>query len=104
MYPSYRRILVDCRCRFIAHTADSSALLANCHPERSEGSIATGRQMLLSAQHDKAGGVPNEKANSWQGKHLGGKHVALIRIQERPGAPDSSNAIVSFNNGPEYPI
>ncbi len=30
--------------------------------------------------------------------------MPLIRIQERPGAPDGSNAIVSFNNGPEYPI
>ncbi len=27
-----------------------------------------------------------------------------IRIQERPGGPNSPNAIVSFNNGPEYPI
>ncbi len=30
--------------------------------------------------------------------------MPLIRIQERPGEPDGSNAIVSFNNGPEYPI
>ena len=30
--------------------------------------------------------------------------MPLIRIQERPGGPDSPNAIVSFNNGPEYPI
>src|SRR2546425_9089749 len=30
--------------------------------------------------------------------------MPLIRIQERPGAPDDSNAIVSFNNGPEYPV
>ena len=30
--------------------------------------------------------------------------MPLIRIQERPERPDGSNAIVSFNNGPEYPI
>src|SRR6266700_5372705 len=30
--------------------------------------------------------------------------MPLIRIQERPGVPDGSNAIVSFNNGPEYSI
>src|SRR5438876_184190 len=30
--------------------------------------------------------------------------MPLIRIQERPGGSDGSNAIVSFNNGPEYPI
>ena len=30
--------------------------------------------------------------------------MPLIRIQERPGGPDGPNAIVSFNNGPEYPI
>src|SRR5437870_9578458 len=30
--------------------------------------------------------------------------MPLIRIQERPEGPDGSNAIVSFNNGPEYPI
>jgi hypothetical protein len=30
--------------------------------------------------------------------------MPLIRIQERPGGPDSPNAIVSFNNGPENPI
>src|SRR6266700_8325173 len=30
--------------------------------------------------------------------------MPLIRIQERPGGPDGSTAIVSFNNGPEYPI
>jgi hypothetical protein len=30
--------------------------------------------------------------------------MPLIRIQERPPAPDGPNAIVSFNNGPEYPI
>ena len=30
--------------------------------------------------------------------------MPLIRIQERPTAPDGPNAIVSFNNGPEYPI
>src|SRR5436189_2935153 len=30
--------------------------------------------------------------------------MPLIRIQERPQSPDGSNAIVSFNNGPEYPI
>ena len=30
--------------------------------------------------------------------------MPLIRIQERPEEPDGSNAIVSFNNGPEYPI
>jgi hypothetical protein len=28
--------------------------------------------------------------------------MPLIRIQERPGGPDGSNAVVSFNNGPEY--
>ena len=30
--------------------------------------------------------------------------MPLIRIQERPESPDGSNAIVSFNNGPEYHI
>ena len=30
--------------------------------------------------------------------------MPLIRIQERPAGPDGPNAIVSFNNGPEYPI
>src|SRR5437763_16087731 len=30
--------------------------------------------------------------------------MPLIRIQERPGGSYGSNAIVSFNNGPEYPI
>jgi hypothetical protein len=30
--------------------------------------------------------------------------MPLIRIQERPGGLDSPNAIISFNNGPEYPI
>ena len=30
--------------------------------------------------------------------------MPLIRIQERSGGPDGSNAIVSFINGPEYPI
>ncbi len=30
--------------------------------------------------------------------------MPLIRIQESPGGPDGPNAIVSFNNGPEYPI
>jgi hypothetical protein len=30
--------------------------------------------------------------------------MPLIRIQERPESPDGSNAIVSFNNGPENPI
>ena len=30
--------------------------------------------------------------------------MPLIRIQERPGEPNSPNAIASFNNGPEYPI
>jgi len=30
--------------------------------------------------------------------------MPLIRIQERHGGPDGPNAIVSFNNGPEYPI
>ena len=30
--------------------------------------------------------------------------MPLIRIQERPGGPDGPNAIVSFKNGPEYPI
>ena len=30
--------------------------------------------------------------------------MPLIRIQERPGGPGGPNAIVSFNNGPEYPI
>jgi tetratricopeptide (TPR) repeat protein len=30
--------------------------------------------------------------------------MPLIRIQERPGGSDGPNAIVSFNNGPEYPI
>ncbi|MGZ3646522.1 MAG: CHAT domain-containing protein [Ktedonobacteraceae bacterium] len=30
--------------------------------------------------------------------------MQLIRIQERLGGPDSPNAIISFNNGPENPI
>ena len=30
--------------------------------------------------------------------------MPLIRIQERPEGPDGSNAMVSFNNGPEYSI
>ncbi len=30
--------------------------------------------------------------------------MPLIRIQDRPGGPDGSNAIVSFDHGPEYPI
>ena len=30
--------------------------------------------------------------------------MPLIRIQERPGGADGPNAIVSFNNGPEYSI
>jgi CHAT domain len=30
--------------------------------------------------------------------------MAVIRIQERPGAPDGSNAVLSFDHGPEYPI
>jgi tetratricopeptide (TPR) repeat protein len=30
--------------------------------------------------------------------------MAVIRIQERPGGPDGSNAVLSFDNGPEYPI
>ncbi len=30
--------------------------------------------------------------------------MAVIRIQERTGGPDDTNAIVSFDNGPEYPI
>ena len=30
--------------------------------------------------------------------------MPLIRIQERPSGPDGSNAIVGFNNGPEYSI
>jgi hypothetical protein len=30
--------------------------------------------------------------------------MPLIRIQERPGGLNGSNAIISFNNGPEYPI
>jgi hypothetical protein len=30
--------------------------------------------------------------------------MPLIRIQERPGGPDGSNAIISFNNGPENRI
>jgi len=30
--------------------------------------------------------------------------MPLIRIQERPGEADGSNAIVSFDNGPEYSI
>ncbi len=27
-----------------------------------------------------------------------------IRIQERPGGPNNTNAVISFDNGPEYPI
>ena len=30
--------------------------------------------------------------------------MPLIRIQERTAEPDSPNAIVSFNSGPEYSI
>jgi hypothetical protein len=30
--------------------------------------------------------------------------MTLIRIQERPNGPNGANAIVNFNNGPEYPI
>ncbi len=30
--------------------------------------------------------------------------MPLIRIQDRPGGPDGSNAVVSFDHGPEYPI
>jgi tetratricopeptide (TPR) repeat protein len=30
--------------------------------------------------------------------------MPLIRIQDRPGWPDGSNAILSFDHGPEYPI
>src|SRR5260370_39782974 len=30
--------------------------------------------------------------------------MALIRIQERAGGQDGSNAVMSFDNGPEYSI
>src|SRR5436309_13108504 len=30
--------------------------------------------------------------------------MTLIRIQERPNGPNGANAIINFNNGPEYPI
>jgi len=30
--------------------------------------------------------------------------MSVIRIQDRPGGTDGSNAIVSFDHGPEYPI
>src|SRR5437764_7309282 len=30
--------------------------------------------------------------------------MSVIRIQDRPGGTDGSNAIVRFDHGPEYPI
>src|SRR5207249_1130743 len=31
-------------------------------------------------------------------------YMTLIRIQEHPNGPNGSNAIINFNNGPDYPI
>src|SRR3989442_1597798 len=51
-----------------------------CHPERSEGSVSMGREMLRCAQHDRTGfGRENSSWGTWSGKGWNFR-VAVINI------------------------